>query len=195
MREQVMNKYKISDETFLKKVKQWIESDKEIYVDKGFTRSGGWNYVILVNSYEQFLEVLSVAENRIGAVEVMRLPKTVIKGISNDTILQKAFAVFSEGKDWWLICPNPEDILKTYTHGDTTMEELQKQIEQCNGQYIIIGFDNDFVPFGSSDRYDDNVLVGTLDLSKNRALSNNEFLLKRNQPHLSRETNGLGTPL
>src|SRR5258706_10355386 len=156
-----MNKYKITDESFLSQVKQWIESDGEVYMDIGFTRAGGWNYVILVNSYEQFLEVLSVSKDRIGTVEVMHLPETAIRGIANEELLQKAFAVLPEGKDWWLICPNLEDVFKTYTDGDNTHEELQKQFEHCKGQYIVVGLDSDFVPFGFSDRYDDKVLVGT----------------------------------
>lgn len=142
-----MKKYKISDEKFLNQVKQWIEADNEIYVDIGFARAGGWNQVFLVNSYEQFLEILSITKNRIGGIDVMRHPKFILRGIANDELFQKAIQSIPEGMDWWLVYRDHDDIFASHATGDNTHQNLKEEFEKHNDKEIALGFDKDFPPF------------------------------------------------
>jgi len=78
---------------------------------------------------------------------VMRHPKFILREIANAELLEKAIELLPEGKDWWLVYPNHDDISQSQATGDKTYQGLRDAFERFENKCIAIGFDDDFSPF------------------------------------------------
>lgn len=156
-----MNKYpSINDSAFQQKVKEWIDSEGEIYINVGFWRAGGANVHIVCNSFNLFIDILYPLKDKKGAVTVLRHPLFKVQGIVDGDLLKQAMSIFPDGKDWFLICPDHQSPYNTIGSGDRTHKDMEALFQRLKGRFVVMGEDEDFPP--DEDRND--VLVARFNL-------------------------------
>ena len=87
----------VIDPRFLAIVRDWIETDGEVYVMVGRARAGGSKSHWIFNTYAQFVTTLNSTWGYCG-VEVYRHPHFPLRGIVTEEFILKALDEFEEGK-------------------------------------------------------------------------------------------------
>ena len=139
-------KYFINESSFLAKVKEWIESDGEVYVNVGYARSGGVSDELLIRAFDEFERILSTFQGRKGGIEVYRHPQFVLRGTANAELLAKALEIIPDGVDWFLFYAAPSHSSLSIGRGDNTHQELRQTFAQHGGREIALGLDRNFPP-------------------------------------------------
>ena len=145
-----MSKYLITDENFLKQVKQWLELGDAIYIDI---------YVIhapfsrLISSYKQFEELISEMDGK-GEITVVRHPDYLLSGIANTDLLNKAIDILQEGKEWGLKC-----VSSNFGAHGSTHQELKETFKRFNNKFVAICNSDDCFPPERPPRNNEEVLV------------------------------------
>ena len=138
--------YLLSDERFINKVKTWLSLDGEIYVSYGYARSGAGNSEILIREIVEIEELINTFENRIGGIEVYRVPEFRLRGIANDELLDNALEIIPNDVHWLLFYMDSSNPNISIGCGDITHENLREAIEEFSGLEIALAYDSDFPP-------------------------------------------------
>jgi hypothetical protein len=132
----------VIDPRFLSIVRNWIETDGEVYVVVYRSRAGGSESHWIFNTYAQFVSTLNATWGICG-VEVYRHPHFPLRGTVTEDFIRKALDEFEEGKDWIVIGPEEQnghwETIGVW--GDNTHQALEEELRKYLGKYVIIGPD------------------------------------------------------
>ena len=150
------------DPRFLSIVKDWIETDGEIYVRIYHAKAGGCADHWLFNSYATFVKTINSTWGDCG-IEVYRHPSFPVRGVVCEELIARAKDELDEGRDWFLVGLEEEDGgWKTLgAFGNRGYQVLEEELRKYQGKFVIIGPDI-HLPFPPDD-YPGEWIYGNFD--------------------------------
>jgi hypothetical protein len=133
-----MGPLSIYDETIIARVKDWLHTFGELFIELYYPHSGGSGNFYLVSSFAQFSELLS--QTRSGAIFfILREQQYPIRGMVDDTLISRTLEEIQDGEWYGIVELQFYPIALPFLGTGNSQLELKKDLEDNRGISVCIG--------------------------------------------------------